>query len=387
MNSSIIKTICFATVMFFANYILNASVLDSLRIEKANGKNFVIHKVNKGQTLFGTLRKYGTSLAEYKAANPNADVDIQIGQILRIPYNKPLKEIVKTKPKVDEIVVDKKTKVVENKDEEIKSNSNLTQTYTKAKTFKVEPGMTLFSVAKRNGTTVAELKRLNKMKDDVIQSGEILIVREGDIVKEKAAPKEVVAAKSSTENTVIIKERPVFHDESNATSYKKVPEKEVIVIQKEKPIEVIKKEIPVKTDPIKKVEPQIEATKPKVEETPKNNTDSSKIKTDVKNDSQMPMPKNDDDAERVIKVEEGIAELIAVESKSGKYLALHKTAPIGTLIQVKNETNGASVWVKVIGRLPEVDQNENVVIKLSPKAMDRVSPVDKKFRAKLNYSF
>ena len=75
-----------------------------------------------------------------------------------------------------------------------------------------------------------------------------------------------------------------------------------------------------------------------------------------------------------------------LKSKSGKYLALHKSAPIGTLIQVKNETNGASVWVKVIGRLPEVDQNQNIIIKLSPKAMARVSPVDKRFRAKINYS-
>ncbi|MES2796559.1 MAG: peptidoglycan-binding protein, partial [Bacteroidota bacterium] len=69
-----------------------------------------------------------------------------------------------------------------------------------------------------------------------------------------------------------------------------------------------------------------------------------------------------------------------------KYLALHKSAPLGTLIQVKNETNGATVWVKVIGRLPELDQNQNVIIKLSPRAMDRISPVDKRFRAKINYS-
>lgn len=47
--------------------------------------------------------------------------------------------------------------------------------------------------------------------------------------------------------------------------------------------------------------------------------------------------------------ESGFAEVIEGNSDSPKYLALHKTAPVGTIIQVKNEANGQKLFVRVIG--------------------------------------
>ena len=44
--------------------------------------------------------------------------------------------------------------------------------------YKVERGDTLFSVAKRFGTTVADLKRLNDLKNDSLATGQILLVPE-----------------------------------------------------------------------------------------------------------------------------------------------------------------------------------------------------------------
>jgi LysM repeat protein len=82
-------------------------------------------------------------------------------------------------------------------------------------------------------------------------------------------------------------------------------------------------------------------------------------------------------------IETGMAELIDVPDNSGKYLALHKTAPIGTLVLVKNLANGQSIWVKVIGRLPATDSK--LVIKLSPKAFERLNAVDKRIRAEISY--
>jgi hypothetical protein len=83
------------------------------------------------------------------------------------------------------------------------------------------------------------------------------------------------------------------------------------------------------------------------------------------------------------KIETGIAELIDVPDNSGKFLALHKTAPIGTLVLVKNLTNNQSIWVKVIGRLPNSDAK--VIIKLSPKAFEKLNAVDKRVRAEISY--
>jgi len=83
------------------------------------------------------------------------------------------------------------------------------------------------------------------------------------------------------------------------------------------------------------------------------------------------------------KIETGIAELIDVPDNSGKFLALHRTAPIGTLVLVKNLTNNQSIWVKIIGRLPNGDNK--VIIKLSPKAFEKLNAVDKRVRAEISY--
>ena len=75
--------------------------------------------------------------------------------------------------------------------------------------------------------------------------------------------------------------------------------------------------------------------------------------------------------------------MIDVPDNSGKYLALHKSAPIGTLVLVKNLANNQSIWVKVIGRLPSTDGK--LIIKLSPKAFERLNAVDKRIRAEISY--
>ncbi len=351
-----------AIFLFLATQKNEAAVLDSLRIEKIEGKNYVIHKVDKGQTLFGTLRRYGSNLSEYKATNPNEDLGIQIGQILRIPYSRPIKNSVskiteKSPAKAKAIIVSTEPNGAIATVQEVEKIA--------AKKFKVEPGMTLFAVAKRNNTTVAEIKRLNNLKSDIIVAGQMLIVKEEIIknvkpkLKAETKAKEVIVKVNDVPAPVIVKEKEII-----------LPEKEKIVIEpkKEIPKVVEKPNVIDKKVSVIEIKPESVFIKPPITEILQTNENIESAN------------------ERVVKVEEGIAELIEVESKSGKYLALHKTAPLGTLVQVKNITNSATVWVKVIGRLPELDQNENVIIKLSPKAMDRISPIDKRFRAKINYS-
>jgi LysM repeat protein len=354
------KLILASIIMFFASFhISKANSADSLRLETSDGVNFVIHKVTPGQTLYSMLRKYGSNLADFKKHNPDVALEIQVDQLLRIPYFKPIngKKVAKTK-----VVATKQTE-----------STNDEQYITKkvpAKTFKVEPGMTLFAVAKRNGISVAEVKRLNNLKSDVIQVGQTLIVKEAETIQ--------VAIVNTVEPEIVAK-RP---EKKVIEQPKEVPVKnDVIVVETRKPIETPKIEQP------KPVEP-----KPKVEQPKPVEKSTEIVKVAIPKIEQPPIEvvktaeEIENTADRKVKIEEGIAEIIEVESKSGKYLALHKSAPLGTLVQVRNETNGASVWVKVIGRLPEVDQNQNVIIKLSPKAMARISPVDKRFRAKINYS-
>jgi LysM repeat protein len=73
------------------------------------------------------------------------------------------------------------------------------------------------------------------------------------------------------------------------------------------------------------------------------------------------------------------------KSVTDKYLALHKTAPVGTIMQVRNSMNGQSVYVRVIGKLPDTGENNNILVRLSPRAMQKLGTADSRFRVETNY--
>ena len=75
-------------------------------------------------------------------------------------------------------------------------------------------------------------------------------------------------------------------------------------------------------------------------------------------------------------IEEGFASSIGEESSGDKYLALHKSAKVGTIIFVKNQMNESMVIVRVIGKLPETGENDKVNIKLSLAAFQKLNAVD-----------
>ncbi|KPM49823.1 DPBB and LysM peptidoglycan-binding domain-containing protein [Jiulongibacter sediminis] len=82
----------------------------------------------------------------------------------------------------------------------------------------------------------------------------------------------------------------------------------------------------------------------------------------------------------------GIAEVISGTRKgSNKMLALHKTAPLGSLMVIQNEATKNQVVVKVIGKLPETGNNENILVRLSPNAFYKLNPKDIRIRAKVTY--
>ena len=67
---------------------------------------------------------------------------------------------------------------------------------------------------------------------------------------------------------------------------------------------------------------------------------------------------------------EGFASSIDQIEESDKYLALHKSADVGTIIFVKNQMNGNIVIVRVIGKLPNTGINDKIDIRLSNIAFE-----------------
>ncbi|TBN19034.1 LysM peptidoglycan-binding domain-containing protein [Hyunsoonleella pacifica] len=93
------------------------------------------HIVKAGETLFGVSKKYDVSLIDLKKANNLETTLISVGQKLRI--------------------------------------ANFDQIDTLA-IWIVEKGNTLYSIAKKNNTTVKELKQLNNLKSNTIIIGQKL---------------------------------------------------------------------------------------------------------------------------------------------------------------------------------------------------------------------
>lgn len=70
---------------------------------------------------------------------------------------------------------------------------------------------------------------------------------------------------------------------------------------------------------------------------------------------------------------------------SGKYYALHNSAPRGTIIKVTNPLNGKFIYAKVLDAIPQLKQNAGLIIKLSDASMQALSTSDPKFYCELTY--
>lgn len=72
-------------------------------------------------------------------------------------------------------------------------------------------------------------------------------------------------------------------------------------------------------------------------------------------------------------------------SGSGKYYALHNTAPRGTIVKVTNPLNGKFIYAKVLDAIPQLKANANLIIKLSDAAQEALGTREARFYCELSY--
>lgn len=70
---------------------------------------------------------------------------------------------------------------------------------------------------------------------------------------------------------------------------------------------------------------------------------------------------------------------------SGKYYALHNSAPRGTIVKVTNPLTGKSIYAKVLDAIPQLKANANLIIKLSDAAQDALGINQGRFYCELSY--
>lgn len=303
----------------------------------------ITHKVKSGESLSTIAKKYKVSVAELKSWNSLSSDKLSIGKALKVITKKavPVKQngtqtqaeplvadaAVKEEAKKEEPrVTDRKTEIPNETKEVVfvstKSPSATTKATGDGISHTVKSGESLFLLAKMYGSSIEELIQWNGLTSNNIKVGQTLQV--GRAAVTTAASTNPIAATTTTPTTT--------------TS-------EVVV-------EEVKSE-PTLTVPA--AEPKKESTAP--------NTSGGFTNTK----------------------ESGLAEVIPGTEANKKYLVLHRNAPVGSVIRIKNEENDLTIFARVVGVLPETGDNSKVLIKLSKAAFEQLKGVNTRFPVEILY--
>lgn len=66
-------------------------------------------------------------------------------------------------------------------------------------------------------------------------------------------------------------------------------------------------------------------------------------------------------------------------------LALHKTAPIGTILKITNPMNQNVTFAKVVGKFADNEETQNAIVVLSKSVANSIGLIDKKFQIEITY--
>ncbi len=72
--------------------------------------------------------------------------------------------------------------------------------------------------------------------------------------------------------------------------------------------------------------------------------------------------------------------------EDGKYYCLHNAAQPGTIIKITNNANGKTIFAKVLDMIPDIKQNNGLLIRISNAGADILGVTDAKFECSINYS-
>lgn len=356
------------------NTLSKAEICDSIGVERKDGKLFILHRITSGETLYSISKKYNASVDAVKKANPEWAQGLQVGQILKVPS--PILYIAPP------------------------STSNQS-----VKTHTVSAGETLYSITTKYSITLDELKKANPGLTSSINVGqELNLPSKGGETSQTTKP--ATTKPNSTSSTT--KETIEHKVASGETLYSIARKYSVSVedIKKANPgigslkvgqlVKVAGAEAVVSTPttptpPTPPTPPtKSTTTAPTKPATPVNvEADTIQLQQDkvrletmqTQTPPSKPVPATD-----FKKINEsGFADVMADNQDTPKYLAYHKTAPVGTIIQLLNESNGIKVYVRVVGRLTDMGTDNKTIIRVSKKAYDRLGGSGSRFAATLMY--
>lgn len=297
---------------------------DSIGVEYRNNKMLIKHRVVAGETLYGLSRRYAVPIEQIVETNPSLKGALVTGQVVLVPRAR----VVLT-PAAPRSPVPAATAAAARS---LSTDERGNRVYT------VQKGQTLYAVARLFQLPPADLARLNGLPANVgVKTGQRLVIVPATAAKPTVAPATVAAAAPANPQ-------------------------------------------PMAPAPAATSAPKPAATPAPTPAAPTANKDTTRSPVQV---AEERTPERASEIVRRI-TESGLAAKIE-GTGTDKYLALHKTAAVGTIMQVRNIMNGQSVYVRVIGQLPDTGENSNILVRLSPRAVQRLSTPDSRFRVETSY--
>ena len=297
-----------------------------MRSEQREEGLFVIHEVEEKETLFSLSKRYNSSIDAILKFNQLTDNSIDIGQVLSI--------LVVQEEKVDSVVVSA-------------SNEHV-----------VAKGETLYSIARQYELSINDIKEWNGLTSNDLSLGQVLKIGQGDSTVVESVP--------AVEQAEVVKEEP----KDSVETY---------IVQMGQTLHSIAKEIGISIDSLKDWN-NLSSDYLRIGQT----LSIRSIEVDSASmDSTVVASQLDADGfEKEFEV--GTAALIC-EIKTKKFLALHRTLPIGTELEVRNLMNNLVVHVKVVGKLPNTGINRNVLLRLSRPAFEQLRILDPRSRVEVSH--
>lgn len=333
-----------------------ASTLDSLRLETIDGQTYIIHQVDPGETLYAISKRYHCSMNAIAGATPDVKRGLHDGMILRVPYNpnnKPKEpgksvHIVKAGETLYSISRIYNVSVIDimewndlmSADLEIDQKLTIKGQAVDApvdyvldgmRIHVVQAGEGLYAIARQYEVTVDELVEWNELTSSALNLGQEVIVGKVDGTDEPVNKESIVEEAAVT--TAVALETVKDSD----------PVQETVTYQ-----------------------PEVENTT--------TIADSAEVNYAEKEPVLMMQKKED-----------GLAAAIDGGSDTNTFLAMHRTAPVGSLVAVRNEMNNQVVFVRVIGALPDTGVNDKIIVRLSAAAVEQLRAIDPKFRVEITY--
>ncbi|MEK6476382.1 LysM peptidoglycan-binding domain-containing protein [Catalinimonas sp. 4WD22] len=346
---------------------------DSVGIERIEGEVYIVHIVDQGETLFALSRKYNTEVDAIRKINTAINIDnLGIGDSLRLPLFPRLHQGKKTihtvkegetlfrisrehDVSVDEIQrwnalgnqtlsIGQPIVIYDIEDSEPAAlQTNIDE--KKYVTHTVQPGETLYAISRAYGVSVDELKQRNKLANESIDFGQKLIIRDREVLD---APELAVSA--STVNAATI---PDPLPDNNVSNVEERGEEE----EDEEDEEIYDRRL-TRSEAIEQEKERISAIR----------ASEKKALSEYEKKSEM-----------------GFAAAIEGGIETKKFLALHRSAPVGTIMQIRNEMNNLSVFVRVVGKLPNTGVNNKVSIRISQAAYEKLGGINERFPVEITY--